>query len=461
MQFDKRISFNRFDRIILLVLVILGLAVGLLALVYSLRGAAIVRTYPVSGGEVGARARVGIEFAQEMQPDLTRAAFRIEPALAGELHWDGLILWFVPRQAYEPAVVYTAHLGTGAISRDGRRVRNEVTWQFKIRQVGIVFLMLSGTDAGDIWRKPAAGGEGQPITKTAGRVTGFSVSPDGEWIAYSANNPEGGADLWLISRSGDAIRELVTCGRALCSQPAWSIDGQRIAYSRISLEDGTENDNGQSHVWTVEVGSGKAAPLYPQDPVTGTEPAWSPDGARLSFYDQDAGGIRLVDLKTSQESIVPTTQEQVGSWSPDGKILLYAYPQTINQILSVSVFQADVASGETKPALGPESVGQNDYGLPAWSPDGAWVVVGMRLAGTSESKQLLVSHLDGSSAQEITQTPAYTYAAYHWDPYGKAIVFQRFPQNESGGVPEVGVWQRNSGQMTILAQGAVMPDWLP
>ena len=239
------------------------------------------------------------------------------------------------------------------------------------------------------------------------------------------------------------------------------MDGARIAYSRIEVGPGSSAGMGKPRIWTVEMSSGLAAPLYHDETVSGSEPSWSPDGARLGFYDQGAGGIRILELKTGQESVLLTPLEQVGSWSSDGKQMLYGFPRTVNDILAGSANLVDFTSGDVKPALGEENQGQVDFGLPEWSPDGEWIAIGARTAGTGETRQLWLIHLDGSSRDEITSDAIYTYAAYHWDPWGSTLLFQRFPQGQSGGAPEVGVWQRSTGQMTVLAKNAALPKWLP
>ena len=455
------IALDRFDRIILGVLVVLGLIVGALALAISLRGAAVVSTLPVEGGVIGSYGEIQIEFAQEMQVATTQAAFTIEPLVTGTFHWEGMSLWFKPDQAFRPGVAYVAHLGTGATSRDGRRVRKEITWHFKVRSPEVAYLKLVNGETGEVWRQSEGGGEGRQLTRTDGKVSGYGVSVDGEWIAYSAGNGSGGIDLWLVDRQGGSARLLVECGKDWCTAPAWSPDSKRIAYSREGTGGEGGSANGIPRIYTVEVSSGKSAPLYTDNTITGTEPAWSPDGTRLAFYDLGAGGIRVLDLETSKESIIKTSMQDTGSWSSDGSQLLYALPQVINEILVVSIYQLNLGTGEGKPVLGQDNLGQIDYGLPAWSPDGEWVAVGIRLAGTTESRQLLLERLDGTQPQEITKTPVYNYAAYRWDPWGTALVFQRFPQGQSGGEPDVGVWDRATGNMTILAENSAMPEWMP
>jgi Tol biopolymer transport system component len=461
MKLFKRLHLSRFDRLILAVLGILGLAIAGLALGVYLRGATVVRTFPLDGETTGAREKIGIEFAQEMRHTETQAAFRIDPEVSGEFLWEGKHLWFIPLGALRMDVLYTIRLGKGALNQDGRQMRGEVKWSFRIRQPQALYLSLVGGESGEIWRTSPDSGPGQPFTQTQGKVTGFAPSVDGEWVAYEVLNDKGGTDLWVSDLQEGKARQLVACSPGWCSDPAWSIDGGRIAYSRTGPGPGSSDGMDKPRIWTVDVSSGLTAPLYRDETLTGSGPSWSPDGARLGFYDRATGGIRILELKTGQESILVTSLEHVGSWSPDGRQMLYGFPRLVNEILAVGVNLVDFSNGDVRPALGEKNQGQVDFGLPAWSPDGEWVAIGSRLAGTSESRQLWLIPLDGSTMEEITSDATYTCAAYHWDPWGTALVFQRFPQGQSGGTPEVGVWQRSSRQITMLAKNAALPEWLP
>ena len=71
------------------------------------------------------------------------------------------------------------------------------------------------------------------LTNTSGRVFDFNVSPDGERIAFSSYDDQGGISLWTVDRSGNA-QILLDCGEDWCINPDFSPDGSKLAYVRRS-----------------------------------------------------------------------------------------------------------------------------------------------------------------------------------------------------------------------------------
>lgn len=92
---------------------------------------------------------------------------------------------------------------------------------------------------------------------------GAALSPDGKAIAFTALGT-----LYLADRAGGAPRALFA-GNAF--QPAWSPDGQSLAFVRWSAETG-------GGVWTIPAQGGTPHALGPQGAYW-TEPRWSRDGS--------------------------------------------------------------------------------------------------------------------------------------------------------------------------------------
>jgi Tol biopolymer transport system component len=454
-------KLTRFDYIVFSVMGALLLAITGVVLAGDRVGARVARTFPEAGAEVGAYGQIGIEFAQAMQADTVAPRFSIEPSLPGSFQWSGHQLRFTPSRPFRPGQTYTARLAPGALGRDGRATKQDVVWQFRVRQPQIIYLS-SVTGPREVWRLPASGGQPTQLTQTDGKVYDFAVSPDGERIVYTVVNEARGSDLWIVDRDGNGPQKLVECGADVCTVPAWSPTSNRVAFSREPAGLSPGSPPGAPRVWTVDVATGQAAALYQSSEVLGYGPTWSPDGSKLAFFDGSVSSIRLLDINTSQEMLVKTLMGTVGSWSPDGQQMLFNdlnFDDTATKPYA-SVNLADFSTQSIKPILGRE-FNWADYSVPAWSPDGAWVAISLRVPESGATKQIWLMRPDGREGRSITNDPNYTFGGYRWNAWGDALVFQRFELNKPFATPEVVVWSMATGEMKVLISDAATPEWLP
>ena len=169
---------------------------------------------------------------------------------------------------------------------------------------------------------PAAGGE-RTILDT-GSPYYWSWAPDGRVMIVHAGGATSSAPEHLAFLSVDASSETVTehgleSTLASFQAPAWSPDGSRIAWARVSEE--------KNEIIVTD-----AAGENPQTLGTfakKTAFAWSSDGTRLAYINSeqppDAGTIgpmHVVDLETSEE-IVKEENVVAFFWSPSGEELAY------------------------------------------------------------------------------------------------------------------------------------------
>ncbi len=413
---------------------------------------------PGDGKAVGAYGPFEIVFSQSMQTSSVEARLVITPALSGRFTWQAHTLRFWPDSILKPGAIYHVTLQPGATGLNGQAMLFSKTWQVQVRQPQVVYLAHLQDGAEIVLNTPA--GKTQ-LTHTGGKVDGLAVSRDGEQIAYVVKNSQSGEDLWVVDRDGIQARLLLDCGVDVCAEPAWSPDGSRMAFSRKNIRPASSAILG-GRIWLLEVASRQVSPLYTDASISGSGPSWSPDGKMLAFFDENAGGLRVLDLQTHQEQILPTSDGQVGSWSEDGQQILLNDVVTNPTLSYEAMFLVGLTNQPVKQIKGPigDTIDAN-YSVPALSPDGQWIVVGVNFQNGPASSQLWLEKSDGTGAKAITTNHVFTQAAYHWDPTSQALVFQRLELDTSQSRPEVVVWNRIDNSLTVIDRDAGLPQWLP
>jgi Tol biopolymer transport system component len=449
---------ERLDRIALAVLSASALAVAGMLWVDRALGVRVARTIPLDRASIAAVARIGLEFREAMQTDSVEAVWSMEPGVAGRFQWEGMTLWFTPQAPLEPGIAYRVRIHPGARAESGRVLRSELGWQFSVRQPRALYLAPASSGP-ELWIHPLDG-EARPLTATGGQVFDYGVSRDGEWIAFSQVNAQGGIDLWLIRTDGQQKRLLVDCGTARCTSPDWSPDGVWIAYSREEALAPPASGLGPPRVWTVRAATGETLAVYQDSQILGYGPSWSPDGSRLASFDGNVGGIRILEIATGREEVLPTQMGLVGSWAPTGAGMLFNVMELQGETPIAGLLYADFSLQQVTrvPDPGGEIV---DYGPPSWSPAGDWVMVGIQSAQGGPGRQLWLMRPDGSEAHPAVIEPQSTAGAYRWDPWGRSVVFQRLQLGVANATPEIWLWQASDESTRRIASDATLPRWLP
>jgi Tol biopolymer transport system component len=165
-------------------------------------------------------------------------------------------------------------------------------------------------------------------------------SPDGQWVAFLSDQANGDEyHIWKAPLDGGpAIQLNVDFGglsghfsqKSLRSpqKPAWSKDGQQIAFARKTRSgDGFVDD-----IYAIPASGGSKAPLI-TSPWNDHSPSWSPDGKSLAFVSDRSGRdqIWVQHLPTGKLlQITGSTMRNVYAnwgkieWSPSGSRILYS-----------------------------------------------------------------------------------------------------------------------------------------
>jgi serine/threonine protein kinase/Tol biopolymer transport system component len=208
---------------------------------------------------------------------------------------------------------------------------------------------------------------GKPINLTAGSPAHDyqpAFSPDGQQIAFRSDREGGG--IFLMGATGESVKRLTDFG----FNPAWSPDGREIAVATEAVFD-PRSRSSVSRIIRVDVTTGVQRPLAVQD---GVQPAWSPKGQRIAFWGLAQPGNRraIWTVPVDGGSPVPVVDDAFynwsPAWSPDGQFLYFASNRggTMN-LWRVAI---DEGSGRVLSTPQPITTSSEWSALPSLSRDG-------------------------------------------------------------------------------------------
>jgi TolB protein len=232
-------------------------------------------------------------------------------------------------------------------------------------------------------------------------------SPDGQRLVF-ASDRDGNRELYVIdlsvalSEGGDAGLTNLTQHKAPDWQPAWSPDGNRVAFSSH------RDDNWEIYVVDADGSNLQRLTDHPENDFS---PSWSPDGRQLVFASRRYADADLFSIEVETGELTQLTKGERNefdpAWSPDGKWI--AYVTQLGDQGDVYVMRADGAD----PINLTDSPYANDF-QPTWSSDGQWVVY-VSYSTAEGDHELYRMRPDGSEVTRLTNDE-YDNLAPNWRP---------------------------------------------
>jgi len=182
----------------------------------------------------------------------------------------------------------------------------------------------SGLPVDDIFAVDRNGMNMKRLTNAEGADDSPAWSPVSGMIAYRHADPGGRSDIWLMNPDGSGPVNLTADMPAAGErrEPAWSRDGQRIAFSQSEYG----NNGTTTSIWTMRADGSDKRMLTSTLSGFDSSPTWSPDGQRLAFvrYYSGESDITIIDVNTGVMTRVPRAgYEASPSWSPDGSLIAF------------------------------------------------------------------------------------------------------------------------------------------
>jgi dipeptidyl aminopeptidase/acylaminoacyl peptidase len=269
-------------------------------------------------------------------------------------------------------------------------------------------------------------------------IDSSALSPDGSTAVIATEAPDWKNsafrhDLWLSSASG-GLRPLTHGGSE--SSPAWSPDGQWIAFAsdralpgESSSPEGTAPDDARaSRIWIISAHGGEALPLF-SEKLDVHSFAWSADGAAIYYsVTQPLPQAEQDALKKEWKDVIRWREQNRGDL-----LLKQSVAPALASALALAppnAGQKGKESAENKPDLpaGANVIARSVFSIGeiAPSPDGKMLAfqtlpVHHRVENPDNYEIYLVS-ADGGDVRRLTNNQALE-SGLHWSPDSRSLRF--------------------------------------
>jgi Tol biopolymer transport system component len=258
-----------------------------------------------------------------------------------------------------------------------------------------IALESSGLDRSTDLYRASAPGKAEAAVVSPNEDAQPSMSPQGH-LAFTSDRG-GDFDIYVKRRGGETVQ--VTDHPASDYEPAWSVEGERIAF--------VSERTGNPDIF-VALTEARASPArITLSPAVDINPAWSPEGIRLAFASNRKGNydIWFLDLGRKPKRLTRNDAADFDpAWSPDGRQVAFTRRTSAGNY-DIFVIDAD-GGGLTRLTNSPAEDAE-----PNWSPTGEQIAF---VSDRDGDYEIYVMNADGTRKRNFSQDPKTLDLAPDW-----------------------------------------------
>jgi TolB protein len=218
---------------------------------------------------------------------------------------------------------------------------------------------------------------------------GLFCSPNGEKIAFSGPI-NGYYDIYVMNADGTDIINLTNTNGQDETEPTWSPDGTKIAFTNFTAIYIMNSDGTGRYKLSHSGGYNEYTPEFP---------SWSPDGTKLVFADwkDSLATIFIHDFDTGVTSDIANGGSP--AWSADGNKIAFSGGINLHEL---HVMNTDRSGGVTT-LYSFSDVWNNFIRSVAWSPNSEKIAFDVENYN-QDDLDIYVINADGTNFENITNT---------------------------------------------------------
>ena len=425
---------------------------------------------------------IAVVFDRPIDPDsVDPDQLTITPAVAGTLDvvaragdppdedGAGSVLRFVPSGPLPANTTFEVELAAELTTPAGDPLPEPVSWTFTTgapiaaMSNGIAFV----TDrAGipNVWVMNADGTGQRQVTAELEPVLDYAAAPDGTSLVVAD-----GLRL-TYQRADGSDRRVLTDAANAEFDPAYSPDGQHVAFGRADAETGAGMG-----LWEWQVGGGDAEPIELPEVIGATPPPsagepdgglplraprYAPDGQALAFV-FGSGSVGILELPDARLTIAPFAAAAAPIWLPDSSAVVLTGSRgtgdpsaNLPWAIPIAPFAAGPDDSAFQFARSGTEVSPLRFGggseILSVGADG-------RIAYADRGGLLRIAHstIEAPSGAAITDEPV---SAAALAPSEELAVAAFVDDATEGSIELVNL---DDGEQTVLAESGHSPQWLP